>query len=571
MFHTCATNHPDLNPSLSPNTRKPGINICHSLSAAGERIYKSGKDLGKQVSSSIGRNALIGGVGLASLLAGNSVRGAKATEYLIGQSYVNGSGNLDVNAVNLVMDNLLPGDSVFIQPGEYIEHNEGNPPYIRVPSTVSGTDVNPIIIHGGTSDDTKLRRSDLTVIQPLIVVYGQNIHICDLTVDNSISVGIAYNGMNATKGRIDRVNTTNLSHTAFSLDHYTNNSPYDPLNPQPTLIVNEVYITGPTTNGVLLSGGGVVTTGSNFATIQNSTFSGIGGATEGVVIDLTALDTNSLVDCPYLFFGQGMNDGNVATDSPQGTFNDLFYYCYGNNFVSGDDNEEDLLLNGNFSNNKNTRNHLGEIDISLDKYVESKSVGIANPSYQALANSGLGERNIVDELFLNLYGRPLPDSSLWGMPRYAVGERGSGAKRPAGDFDGNWTINGVDLDAFRSPGMFTGPGPLDPPANINSLVFADIDSDGDIDCDDYGQMKEAYKKSKFADINKNCSVGAEDLALLLGAWGPYTFNNQEFHFADFNGNHTVGAEDLALLLGAWGQYADEISWDQCPQVQCLDN
>lgn len=50
-----------------------------------------------------------------------------------------------------------------------------------------------------------------------------------------------------------------------------------------------------------------------------------------------------------------------------------------------------------------------------------------------------------------------------------------------------------------------------------------------------------------ADLNGGGSVGAEDLALLLGAWGP-----NAGHPADLNGNGTVGAEDLALLLGAWG-------------------
>ena len=48
-----------------------------------------------------------------------------------------------------------------------------------------------------------------------------------------------------------------------------------------------------------------------------------------------------------------------------------------------------------------------------------------------------------------------------------------------------------------------------------------------------------------ADLDCNGSVGAQDLAILLGAWGgggP----------ADLDGNGTVGASDLAALLGAWG-------------------
>jgi hypothetical protein len=50
-----------------------------------------------------------------------------------------------------------------------------------------------------------------------------------------------------------------------------------------------------------------------------------------------------------------------------------------------------------------------------------------------------------------------------------------------------------------------------------------------------------------ADLDMNGSVGASDLALLLGAWGP-----NPGHPADFNDDETVGAADLAILLGSWG-------------------
>jgi len=50
-----------------------------------------------------------------------------------------------------------------------------------------------------------------------------------------------------------------------------------------------------------------------------------------------------------------------------------------------------------------------------------------------------------------------------------------------------------------------------------------------------------------ADFNGNGSVGAEDLAQLLGAWG-----DNPGHPADLDGDDDVGAFDLAMLLGAWG-------------------
>ncbi len=49
------------------------------------------------------------------------------------------------------------------------------------------------------------------------------------------------------------------------------------------------------------------------------------------------------------------------------------------------------------------------------------------------------------------------------------------------------------------------------------------------------------------DLDGDGSVGAFDLAILLGSWGPC-----EGCAADFNGDDDVNAADLAQLLGAWG-------------------
>ena len=50
-----------------------------------------------------------------------------------------------------------------------------------------------------------------------------------------------------------------------------------------------------------------------------------------------------------------------------------------------------------------------------------------------------------------------------------------------------------------------------------------------------------------SDLDGDGVVGASDLAMLLGSWGPC-----EGCPADFDGNGLVGASDLAVLLGAWG-------------------
>ena len=50
-----------------------------------------------------------------------------------------------------------------------------------------------------------------------------------------------------------------------------------------------------------------------------------------------------------------------------------------------------------------------------------------------------------------------------------------------------------------------------------------------------------------ADLDNDDDVGASDLAILLGAWGP-----NPGHPADLSCDGVVEAFDLALLLGAWG-------------------
>ncbi len=50
-----------------------------------------------------------------------------------------------------------------------------------------------------------------------------------------------------------------------------------------------------------------------------------------------------------------------------------------------------------------------------------------------------------------------------------------------------------------------------------------------------------------ADLDKDGAVGASDLSILLGGWGP-----NPNHAADFNNDGVVDADDLAAMLGAWG-------------------
>jgi hypothetical protein len=55
-----------------------------------------------------------------------------------------------------------------------------------------------------------------------------------------------------------------------------------------------------------------------------------------------------------------------------------------------------------------------------------------------------------------------------------------------------------------------------------------------------------------ADLTSDGTVGASDLAMLLGAWGPCG----KTCTADIDGDGVVGAADLAALLDAWGSCAN---------------
>ena len=54
-----------------------------------------------------------------------------------------------------------------------------------------------------------------------------------------------------------------------------------------------------------------------------------------------------------------------------------------------------------------------------------------------------------------------------------------------------------------------------------------------------------------ADLDGDGTVGAADLAQLLGSWGP-SDPCHPFDAADLNENCAVDAFDLAILLGSWG-------------------
>ena len=57
------------------------------------------------------------------------------------------------------------------------------------------------------------------------------------------------------------------------------------------------------------------------------------------------------------------------------------------------------------------------------------------------------------------------------------------------------------------------------------------------------------KNVPAGDISVDCTVDADDLALLLGSWGPR--EDAPVREADLDGDDEIGPLDLAILLGAW--------------------
>ncbi len=139
------------------------------------------------------------------------------------------------------------------------------------------------------------------------------------------------------------------------------------------------------------------------------------------------------------------------------------------------------------------------------------------------------------------------NSTRWNYIRY-----GTIPANP-GDFNSDGEIDFYDLYFFQEC-LTTEAG------GWPGCVWADMDSGGDTDCDDWALFLEAWTDptdppgmpecAKPPDFDGNGSVGPWDLAILLGNWGPCP--DEGDCPADLDDDGTVGAADLAMLLGNWG-------------------
>ncbi|MCH8880777.1 MAG: hypothetical protein IID34_12965, partial [Planctomycetes bacterium] len=144
----------------------------------------------------------------------------------------------------------------------------------------------------------------------------------------------------------------------------------------------------------------------------------------------------------------------------------------------------------------------------------------------------------------------LPNTTQWDYIRY-----GTIASASSGDFDSDEEVDFYDFYFFQEC--------LLPPAGFwPGCAWADMDADGDTDCDDWALFLDAWTDPADPpgvpecdcappDLDCNGSVGPFDLALLLGNWGPCPDPPANCP-ADLDFDGFVNAFDLAMLLGSWG-------------------
>lgn len=102
-----------------------------------------------------------------------------------------------------------------------------------------------------------------------------------------------------------------------------------------------------------------------------------------------------------------------------------------------------------------------------------------------------------------------------------------------------------------------------PDCNHNAVPDdCDVSNGDSEDSNDNGIPDECEPPLCPADLDGDGVVGAADLAITLGSWGPCPACS-----ADLNGDEVVGAADLAIVLGSWGECVDPPPDSDC----CEDN
>ena len=94
--------------------------------------------------------------------------------------------------------------------------------------------------------------------------------------------------------------------------------------------------------------------------------------------------------------------------------------------------------------------------------------------------------------------------------------------------------------------------PPPPPTSGIGKAYA-VTSDGVVIADCVAACARLYVPTwaSSGDIDCDGLVGSDDLAALIGAWGPTTPSGDQGYKSDLNGDGTVDGADVGLLLQAW--------------------
>ncbi|MCZ6652581.1 MAG: hypothetical protein O7D91_06075 [Planctomycetota bacterium] len=143
----------------------------------------------------------------------------------------------------------------------------------------------------------------------------------------------------------------------------------------------------------------------------------------------------------------------------------------------------------------------------------------------------------------------VPSTTIWSHVRWGELQVDGGA-----DFTADGEVDFDDLPYFHEC-LTTEAG------GWPGCAWTDMDFDGDVDCTDWELFLQVWTDPAEPpgmaecavppDFDGNGQVGAFDLAILLGSWGPCPDPPANCP-ADLDGSGFVNAFDLAMLLGSWG-------------------
>ena len=294
-----------------------------------------------------------------------------------------------------------------------------------------------------------------------------------------------------------------------------------------------------TGNAVVNAGGGMFVWAESTLEVTNSRFSGNSAGLHGGGILVWLDGTVTVTNCTFSrnvcdVVGGGMKlDGGGSTST---VTNCVFW-----------ENQDDLdgSTGGPFTD-ESAQIHVGGSNFLAVTYTDIQQL-VEGGSY----DSGTNVANIdADPLFVRMPS-PGPDE-MWGTDDDDFGDLHLTAGSPCIDAADNVAVP-ADLADLNDNGDLLEPTPMDLDLLrrfVDDLAAENVGNDSPEYLNTWVDMG-AYEFNPCPwDFDDDGSVGAFDLAQLLGAWGTSTC--PPYPDPDFSLDCDVGPFDLAVLLGNWG-------------------